>query len=311
MKKVLLFLIVILLLVAISGVVIAWRHPLAVFAWSNRRALANEGFKRVTAETPVGPQVAFEAGTGPTLVFLHGAGDQAGTWAKVAPAFTRNHHVVVLDLPGHGDSAPSAGPLTMTKMLSGTEAVLNRQSGPVIIVGNSLGGWLAMIYARQHPQDVARVVAVDGGPLRGDRPDLAKLPQTREEAARMFDAVLDPGSPRPPGFVLDDVVREANRGPMGRMVEARDDLLRFVTDNLGDITVPVDLLWGESDQLVPLEYAKKMQAQLPAARLTTIPRCGHVPQQECPIGFRTALENLLQQAAPERKASPAPIETAK
>jgi pimeloyl-ACP methyl ester carboxylesterase len=312
-KKLLLLLIAALLVVIIITVVLVWRHPLATFAWANRRALTNAGLQKIKLETPVGPQAAFVGGAGPTLVFLHGAGDQAGSWSKVAPRFTGSYRLVLVDLPGHGDSAPAAGPLTMTKVLSGTEAVLNHYASgqPVTLVGNSLGAWVALIYARQHPQQVARVVAVDGGPLRGDRPELAKLPATREEARKLFDAVLDRGSPRPPDFVLDDLVRESNNGPMGRIVAARDDYDRYLLASVQDITVPVDLLWGESDELVPLEYAKKMEAQLAAARLTTIPRCGHIPQQECPNTFAAALEKLLQQPSPERKAMAAPVARAK
>ncbi|MFB3815738.1 MAG: alpha/beta fold hydrolase [Terriglobales bacterium] len=311
-KKLIWVIAILLVLIVIGAGLLVWRHPLEVFAWMNRGALVNAGLMRHTVQTPAGPQVVFEGGKGPTLVLLHGAGDQAGTWAKIVPNLTERYHVVALDLPGHGDSAPPSGPLSMTTMLQGTEAVLNRYPPPLIVVGNSLGAWIAMLYAREHPDRVARLVAVDGGPLRGERQDLARLPVNREEARRLFDAVLDPGAPRVPDFVVDDVVRDANRGPMARMTAARDDLQKYLLDDLGDVSVPVDLLWGESDKLVPLDYAKKMEAALPAARLTSLPRCGHVPQQECPVAFGSTLQSLLREPPPQRKpvAVPASAKTA-
>jgi pimeloyl-ACP methyl ester carboxylesterase len=75
---------------------------------------------------------------------------------------------------------------------------------------------------------------------------------------------------------------------------------------LGEITTPVDLLWGASDRLLPLAYAERMAAQLPAARVTPIARCGHVPQAECPERFAAALAELLAAAPPAPAAEDAP-----
>ena len=73
----------------------------------------------------------------------------------------------------------------------------------------------------------------------------------------------------------------------------------YVLDGkLHDLAVPVDLIWGESDKLFALSYAKRMMAQLPASRLTTIPACGHVPHQECPARFRASLLDVLTMPPP-------------
>jgi pimeloyl-ACP methyl ester carboxylesterase len=62
---------------------------------------------------------------------------------------------------------------------------------------------------------------------------------------------------------------------------------------LGEVTVPVDLVWGESDGLIPLAYAERMKDQLPRARLTVIEKCGHVPGAECPERLLAALKDVL------------------
>ena len=70
---------------------------------------------------------------------------------------------------------------------------------------------------------------------------------------------------------------------------------------LGEMKVPVDIVWGDADRLVPMSYAKRMEAALPASRLTVLPRCGHAPQQECPITFRKTIVQLLSEPAPQLK----------
>ena len=171
---------------------------------------------------------------------------------------------------------------------------------PAIIVGNSLGAWVALLYAREHPDRVARLVLVNGGALVGDRTDLEPDAEDPRGGGRADDAVAGLRRPGPiPGFVLDDVVREAQTGPLARLAQTAGEMGQFVLDGkLAEITAPVDLLWGESDRLFSLAYARRMMAQLPASRLTTIPGCGHVPQQECPARFGAALSDVLTMPPP-------------
>jgi pimeloyl-ACP methyl ester carboxylesterase len=298
--------VVVLIVFALAAVAFAvWRYPLAIFNLQNRRELTKEGFAQLHIQTDVGAQTVFEKGTGPTLILLHGAGDQAGSWSKAAPELTAKYHVLVLDLAGHGESAPSEGNLSLGTILRGIDGVIAAKApdGRVILVGNSLGAWMAVYYAHQHPEKVERIVAIDGGPIRGERPDLVNLPKDRAEAAKLFDAILDPGSMHPGGFVLDDVVRQAQNGPIGRMAAAGvQDMSRYLLDGkLAEFNTPVDLLWGESDRMIPMHYAERMRDELVSARLTTIPRCGHVPQQECPKTFNRALAAVLDQPAPRPK----------
>lgn len=303
MKKILITVIVLLLVLVLAGALTVYLRPIAVISAMNRRALVKAGFFKATVDTPAGPQMVFMAGHGPTLIFLHGAGDNAGTWKDVAPKFTGKYHVMAVDLAGHGESAPASGPLKFETMLAGLDGVIAKHQGQVTLVGNSLGAWLAMVYAARHPERVARVVAVDGGPLKGERVDLARLPENREDARKIWDAILDPGSPRIPDFILDDVVRESHKGALGRMERADLTASVVADEHLKTFPAPVDLLWGEADRLVPLDYAKRMKAQLPAVRLTTLPRCGHIPQSECPMASSAALTYVLGEPAPVKDAA--------
>lgn len=305
MKLVIIAVGLVLLVALIFACVIFFRYPMALFNWQNRHALKSAGFVEKSIPSPVGNQTIWEKGSGPILVLLHGAGDHAGTWSKVAPRLAESYDVVIPDLAGHGSSDPETGPLTIDTMLRGLDAVISSKSpnSKVIIAGNSLGAWLAFLYANQNPSKVERIVAIDGGPIRGERPDLVPLPTNREEAEKLFDAILDPGSPHPPGFVLDDVVRVSHSGPIGRMVAAgAEDMSKHLLDGkLSAFPTPVDLIWGESDRLIPLSYAQRMNAELPSVRLVTLPRCGHIPQQECPIALTKALTDVLHHPPPAAK----------
>ena len=67
---------------------------------------------------------------------------------------------------------------------------------------------------------------------------------------------------------------------------------------LGEIAVPVDLVWGESDRYLTLDYARRMERELPRARLTTVPSCGHLPAIECPERFLEILRRVLASEPP-------------
>jgi pimeloyl-ACP methyl ester carboxylesterase len=283
---------------------LAWARPLAVLAWSERWALRRAGLRSAELSSSAASLHYFRGGSGPTLVLLHGAGDQAGAWSRIVPALQSKYELVIPDLPGHGESEPRTGPLGIGAMLSGVEALLDSvvPRAPLILVGNSLGAWIATLYAHRHPERISRIVLVNGGALMGDRPDISLMPKDRAAARRALEATRCPGSRPVPDYVVDDIIRQARRGPIGRIAAGAADMFQYLLQGrLQEIGTPVDLLWGECDQLMPLSYARKMLAAFPAARLTTLPTGGHVPQRECAKDFAAKLMDLLQKPEPQAK----------
>ncbi len=277
-----------------------------LFVALSRGQLMAAGFVRQEATVKDHVTVWWEKGSGPTLAMVHGVADQAGTWFRVAAGLAENHRVLLIDLPGHGESAPASGPLPMTMVIEGFEAWLaehaigvtpeggKRNAAPTL-VGNSMGAWVAMLAAHRHPERVGRVVAMNGGPLRADTGDLDLLPADVEAARRLMAALRDPASPPTPDVVLHDLVRRAKTGHVKRMFEATEDLESYLLDDdrLGEIATPVDLLWGESDRYLGREYPERLVAGLPNSRLTWISQCGHLPQAECPERFTERLNEIL------------------
>jgi pimeloyl-ACP methyl ester carboxylesterase len=272
-------------------------RPLAFIVWFRRMALRRAGLKKTTVQTSIGKQILWRGGDGPLLILLHGAGDQAGTWNKVVPELKRRFELLLPDLAGHGESEPRTGALSIGTVLVALEQVCDAVLSPdarVAIVGNSFGAWIAMLYAQKHPQRVSRVLLLGGGPIR-EATEIDLMPKDRAAAARIMDKVLDPSSPRPLGFVLDDLVRVSNSGPISRLAAAGvADMSKYLMqDKLESFPLPVDLIWGSSDRLALLEYAERLQAQLPQSTLTVIERCGHAPQLERPRELTRILLKLL------------------
>ncbi len=283
--------------------VVSFLRPVATTAWSRRVARRRAGLRKTKLTTTVGEQVVWHGGAGPLLVLLHGAGDQAGTWNGVAPELKRHFQLVLPDLAGHGESAPRQGKLSLGTLLTALEQVLDAvpwRNAPMVIAGNSLGAWVAMLYAEKHAHRVTHVVLIDGGPIRSASA-IDIMPKDREDARRILDNVLDSSTPRPPDFVLDDLVRVSNSGPISRLMAAgEDDFSKYLLeeDKLANFQSPVDLIWGASDRLVPLEYAKKLRSLLPHCTLTVIERCGHAPQRERPRELTRVLLQILAIGSP-------------
>jgi pimeloyl-ACP methyl ester carboxylesterase len=297
---------VLIIIAIIASVVMVWKRPLKVDAFFSRVALGRLGFEKTTIATPDGRMTVWEAGSGPCMVLLHGAGDQAGAWARMVPPFVEEYRVVIPDLPGHWKSDPRSGPLGIDQVLAGVVAVMDEvcEGQQAILVGNSMGAWAGMLYAHQQPDRVARIVAINGGAIREDNPAVNLYPKNREEAAETMKGLMGPATLPLPGFVLDDVVRWSRVGPAGRLAGrlagAGDEINAYLLDDrLHEVAVPVELVWGDSDGLFTLEYAQRLLDGLPRARLHPLHGCGHVPQRECPDKVVEVLQSALAMPPPE------------
>jgi pimeloyl-ACP methyl ester carboxylesterase len=297
----------------LAGMWLFWKRPLTVDAWMSRLALGKRGLQASELATPSGTMTVWEGGSGPAIVLLHGAGDQAGAWARIMEPLVADYRVLAPDLPGHWKSDPRQGPIRFEQLLAGLETVMDARCAdePAILVGNSLGAWIAFLYAVEHPERVARLVAINGGPITDEKSGVNVLPRTREEARATMKALLGPNTVLPPDFVLDDVVRQARVGPAARLAEGLPHVgpgLEAIVLNgrLTEVTVPVELVWGDADELFTIAYAQHLAEGLPNARLHPVKDCGHVPQRECPDRLLKALTAALAETPPPAAPELAP-----
>ncbi len=287
--------VIVAVLVAIVIYVVATfrARPLESLAKMSRLSMRMSGGEKQSFETPSGTLVYWTIGEGPTVLLIHGANDQAGLWAKSAARLKDSYRFVIPDLPGHGESEPATGPIRFEMMLDAIEALKEKESpdGPVALVGNSLGGWVSLLYALEHPGDVRQLVLEDAGGISYDYKGPALVATNREEARAAFDAVLSRETPIP-DFILDDFVRRGPTSQIARMSDENFDAY-ILDERLSEIAVPVTLIWGEDDEILTLEFARQMQSMIADAELDTIVSCGHIPHNECPDDFSKLLDEAL------------------
>lgn len=233
-----------------------------------RGALSAAGFVR----REVDGTVLFEAGAGDPVVLIHGVNDQAGTWFTIAPALAKTHRVLIPDLPGHGESEPHSGPIPISLILDKLELVIPADA---TLVGNSLGGWMSLHCALR--RRVRRLVLEASGGLA--RPITVPLVATsREQAAVILRAVHGPNFVAPE-WVIEALLERAKDSPMLRLTEVAE---HDIEPRLGQIDVPTTLIWGADDGVLPLDYARELQAAIPNAQLHVIEGAAHIPHMQQP-----------------------------
>jgi pimeloyl-ACP methyl ester carboxylesterase len=262
----------------------------------------------------------------PQAVLLHGSGGSAALWYPVLAALAERRRVIAVDMPGHGETAiPSwPSPITVERMLEWLDEFLLQFDWP-LLVGHSLGGYLALLrFARRRPP-VSGMVLVDAGGLGPRLPGFVTA--TRHPVLGMLLGLA--AGQRPTRRRLERTIRRLTvdpyRIPHGQaalhyalITASRPGAGRFqfevyrsvaineadagykVWGRLGEIACPVLLIWGERDYF-PLRFAQQAAAEMPDARLEVLPRTGHLSYLEDPAGFNLAIASWLE-------PHPAPLE---
>ncbi len=238
------------------------------------------------------------------VLLLHGLGGSADSVATlVPPLLPISARVVLLELPGHGRSPqPPEGPLAAREYGQVVTAAVDRlyaEYGKVALVGNSLGGALALYAAHERPDEVAGVVGLNPAGADLSEEALGVLPESfadeRTGAARMAQLLFH-RTPWLFWLVARDFARGWSSPTVQRILDdARNDRDRSLgIDVLSAIRAPVLILWGEQDRLLPSTSAEDFRRHIPGARVELIPGCGHIPQLECPAYTRRRVREFIE-----------------
>jgi pimeloyl-ACP methyl ester carboxylesterase len=256
-----------------------------------------------------------EMGQGsPTFILLHGFGASVFSWREVMGPLSQYGRVIAYDRPAFGlTERPMPGewtgenpysPEAQAKLVIGLMDALGVESA--ILVGNSAGGTISVSVALSYPQRVQALVLVDaaiyagGGSPAWIRP-LLGTPQMRHLGPLIARQIQAQGHAftetawHDPARISADVFAGYER-PLH--IENWDRALWELTaasqasnleDRLGDLAVPVLVLTGDDDRIVPTEQSLRLADEIPSAELVVLPQCGHLPQEECPNLFMDAL----------------------
>jgi len=240
------------------------------------------------------------AGAGPPVVLIHGLASSIFTWRDVLPVLVSRHDVVALDLPGFGGS--DQPPDLEARLYPGLVVSLMDRLGldRASLVGNSLGGAVAVQVAVTAPDRVDRLALMDAAGFNlkpadrpwllraaGSRPAgvvLGRLPVPRRLVRLALRQVFHDDS-----LVTDERVNEYLT-PLLRpgAIDSLHSLLASRTDAGGFVaTVPrvrarTLVLWGREDGWIPVEHAELFAAAIPDSQVVVLESCGHMPQEERP-----------------------------
>lgn len=264
------------------GALLYWR-PVATINTVQKGLLKLRGIKSKYAQ--VGPyRIRYlVGGDGPPLLLLHGHPSQALEWGPILPQLMLRRRVIAIDLLGYGESdAPDIdySVNTQTDMVTGFLDVLGIPETDVL--GFSMGGWVALKLAADHPERVRRLVLVDNAGLRFSTPITAEsyVPKSLTEF-RELEKVQS--NRRLPDFVARDVMRILQeKAWVIRRVGTSALTFRDALDGkLTNVRMPVLLIWGKADRLIPYEVALRLQHELPQAKLIWLEGCSHLVLWEC------------------------------
>lgn len=268
------------------------------------------------------PMNLIEAGSGPVLLLIHGMAGTCANWESVIEPLAIDHTVIAPDFPGHGASAPGGGDYSLGALASGLrDLMLSLGHERATLVGHSLGGGVAMQFTYQFPEMVERLVLVSSGGLGPDVSPLlraAALPGADLFISATAGAGKTVGGAIGRGIGAVGLRPNADLAEISRGYATLTDrerrkaflaTLRSVVGTEGQRvaaldrlylaeTLPVLIVWGENDPIIPVEHGREAHAALPDSRLEIFEDTGHVPMLERPGRFIAALERFLTETDP-------------
>ncbi len=257
-----------------------------------RKTLRDRGLATSFIDTPLGHVHVFDGrggGTLPPVVLLHGLGSNGAAFTPVIAHLQRHvRRIVAPDYPGHGFSPEARREVQPAALFDAmVHALDDRLHEPAIVVGNSLGGAVALHYAITRPERVAGLVLLSPAGAQSTDAEWRSIVQafdikSRAEANAFLDRLYHrvPVLARVLAHELGDAmasrraVREilANASPEGAHDQAA----------LGALRMPVLLVWGQAERLLPDSHFAYYRRHLPTHAVAERPQLGHVPQGEAP-----------------------------
>jgi len=272
-------LITLLALLAIATAVFFWR-PTLLGTLAQRYTAWKIGFEN--HEVMLGQYRIhyMVAGRGQPLVLVHGLAGSAENWLALVPEFTRNgYQVYALDLLGYGRSQQPDVDYSIALETDILRQFLDSQKlTQPDIVGWSMGGWISLKYAAEHPERVHRLILMDSAGLLYDAKNASALrPKSEAELAHMWD-VLTPHPQPIPGYVARDILRNfaINDWVVGRALTSMMTGRDVMDGKMQTVTMPVLIIWGKQDVLTPLFIGERMHAAMPQSLLDIYDNTGHL-----------------------------------
>ena len=240
-----------------------------------------------------------DEGQGPVLLLLHGLFGALSNWQGVIEEFATDYRVIIPLLPVYDMPLTQAGVPGLVAYVEGFVQALGLPSA-FTVLGNSLGGHIALVYTLKNPSRVSRLVLTGSSGLfedsmGGSFPKRGNYAYVQERVGYTF---YDPAVATKD--LIDEVftVTNSNAKCLRIIAIARSAQRHNLSKELAKITVPVLLVWGLNDTITPPPVAHEFARLLPHAELRFLDHCGHAPMMEHPAGFNTYLRRFLRTTMP-------------
>jgi pimeloyl-ACP methyl ester carboxylesterase len=256
----------------------------------------------------------------PPVLLLHGLGATNASLLPVLADLAVDHRVIAPDLPGFGSSAAPSSPYNPAWFAAWVEAFQSAtHSRGAVLIGNSLGGRIALEAGLTHPHSVRGLVLLTPSPafvrlrqwvplVRVSSPQLARLPMPQMTHWMVVEGIRTMFSrperlPRPWYDAAADEARRVLRKPAHRVAFFSSARQIYLEDAYGKngfwqrlpgLAPPALFIWGDRDRLVPASFARHVAAALPDAGQVVLEDCGHVPQFEHPVETMAMVRGFLE-----------------
>lgn len=304
------WLLVVVVPVLVAVAVYGLLRPLSLLVAATQARLWFAGLHGDYTEIPFAgnPHVKihfYQGGSGDPVVLVHGLGGRAEDWANLMPQLVRDHHrVYALDLPGYGRSAwPRHASYSIAEESAAVEAfVQNRRLTRFDLGGWSMGGWIAMTVALQHPEQIRRLMIFDSAGLRWNLNWETSLfePNTPDKLRRLNKLLMPTAPPAVPGFIQRAIFRYVDRH--GWVVKRNMDQMltgqALLDGKLGALRMPMLIVWGKQDYLIPVSVGQQIHRDVPQSELQIFDGCGHLAPAQCAVRVGPVVNGFLDEKNP-------------
>jgi len=290
-------------LVVVAVAVCFYKRPVSFFnrLLYTQMALAGAHSANVTVQGHRMHYYVAGPADGPPVVLVHGLGGQAEDWRNLAP-FLRGagYRVYTPDLFGFGRSEkPADFSYSVPDQAAAVFAFMDAMDLHQVDLGGwSMGGWIVQTMAAGHPERIHKLVIFDSAGL-SQKPiwNTALFSPTSAVELDQLDVLLMPNPPQVPAFIAHDILR-ISHSHAWVMHRALDSMLsgHDTTDALlPQFRMPVLIVWGELDHIMPLTQGQMMHQLVPQSQLEVVPGCGHLAPVQCADRIGPKVQAFLKQ----------------
>ena len=235
-----------------------------------------------------------ESGEGTPIIVLHGLMGGLSNFEGVISFFSGRYKVVVPELPLFSMPLLTTSVKTLAKYIH--KFIKHKKFEKVILLGNSLGGHVGLLYTNLYPKEVKALILTgssglyesamsEGYPRRGDYEFIKK---------KCEEVFYDPAVATKE--IVDEVFENiSDRSKLIKTLALAKSAIRHnMAKDLPKMTTPVCLIWGKNDSVTPPKVAEEFHELLPNSELFWIDKCGHAPMMEHPDEFNEVLNKWLE-----------------